>query len=35
MATSPNVTVTTNGNPEPATPRATESVQAQLPKITY
>lgn len=35
MATSPNVTVTNAGNPEPATPKATEQVEAAVPKITY
>jgi hypothetical protein len=35
MATSPNVTVTDRSNPEPATPKATEKVEASVPKITY
>jgi len=35
MATSPNVTVTTKSNPEPATPKATENQEASVPKITY
>jgi hypothetical protein len=35
MATSPNVTVTTKSNPEPATPKATENQEASVPKVTY
>jgi len=35
MATSPNVTVTTAGSPEPNTPTATENPASQVPKISY